>query len=100
MPVVDERILEEYEDVLHREKLRRFIMAADAASLMDYLRHEALPVVCDVTISGLPDPWDAPFLETALTEGVPLITGNERHYPVSQRRECKVLSPREFLNNL
>ncbi|MEI6150117.1 MAG: putative toxin-antitoxin system toxin component, PIN family [bacterium] len=96
--VVDDRILEEYEDVLHRDLLRRFVNAADAVSLLDFLRHESVRVVCDVVISGLPDPWDVPFLEAALTSGVSMITGNQRHYPIEKRRGCKVFSPREFLD--
>ena len=95
--VVDDRILAEYEEVLHRERLRPYLTAADAEDILDFLRHAAVPVICTRFISGLPDPDDAPFLEVALAASVPLITGNLRHFPAALRQGSRVLSPRDFL---
>ena len=46
---------------------------------------------------GLPDPDDAPFLECARTAGVPLVTGNLRHFPKSVAGRVPVLTPAQFV---
>jgi putative PIN family toxin of toxin-antitoxin system len=97
--VVDDRILEEYEDVLRRDSLQRYFMEAEVENILDYLRHAACRVVCTIRVTGLPDPGDVPFLETALAAGAPLVTGNKRHFPESKRGGCRVLSPAEFLDH-
>lgn len=95
--VVDDRILEEYADVLHREKFARYFSASDCDNTLAFLRHESHRVVSSHVMSELPDADDARFLEVALTAGVPLVTGNAAHYPARLRRGCEVLSPGEFL---
>jgi len=45
----------------------------------------------------MPDPGDAPFLEVAITEETPLITGNLKHFPEKLRKGCMVMSPAQFL---
>jgi predicted nucleic acid-binding protein len=49
---------------------------------------------------GLPDPDDAPFLECARTAGVPLVTGNLRHFPKSVAGNVPVLTPAQFVASL
>jgi hypothetical protein len=46
---------------------------------------------------NLPDPDDAPFIEVALAADVPLVTGNERHFPAETQGGCLVLSPAGFV---
>ncbi len=48
-------------------------------------------------IFGLPDPDDAPFLEVAIAAGVPLVTGNVKHFPLSCCQGCEVILPADFL---
>ena len=51
-------------------------------------------------IVDFPDKGDVPFLETALTENVPLVTGNTKHFPTRARRGAVILTPQEFLRKL
>jgi predicted nucleic acid-binding protein len=94
---VDDRILAEYADVLRRPEMRPYFSAADADSIIDLLDHNAEHALATVCIAGLPDTDDAPFLEVALAASVPLVTGNERHFPTERRSGCVVLNPADFI---
>ena len=48
----------------------------------------------------IPDEGDIPFLEIALSENVPLITGNLKHYPERARMGCNVLPPKPCIDQL
>jgi len=95
--VVDDRILSEYADVLRRSYLRRYFTDTEARQVIEFLQHRSHLTVCRVIVTDLPDPADIPFLEAALSEDVPLVTGNKKHFPSAKRRGALVLSPREFL---
>lgn len=94
---IDDRILAEYRDVLTRPELARWIRRDDGIAILDHIGSSADRVDGFVTVNGLPDPNDAPFLEVALIAGVPLITGNIRHFPPERVGPAVVLTPREFL---
>lgn len=95
--VIDDRILDEYVRVLRRPYFERWFSKTDREHLIEYLTHNSEYVISTVNCPGLPDPHDAPFLETALTAGVPLITGNRKHFPAAQCKGCKIYSPAEFI---
>lgn len=95
--VVDDRILAEYADVIRRPMMRAYFTASDAFAILDFLVHQAEHVVAIEPARNLPDPDDAPFLEVALAAGVPLVTGNKKHFPVNRRKGCRVFSAREFI---
>ena len=95
--VVDDRILAEYRHVLLRERLRRWFTEEDARDLLAFLFLDSERIVPTIIVKDLPDPGDRPFLEVAMTAGVPLITGNSRHFPESLCRGHKVLTPAEFV---
>ena len=97
LPVVDDRILEEYAEVLRRPELARCFFRSDTEAILDYLNCHAEHTVTALQIDVLPDPDDAAFLEVALAAGVPLVTGNKRHFPPGLRRDCPVMSSAEFL---
>jgi putative PIN family toxin of toxin-antitoxin system len=94
---IDDRILAEYRDVLTRPELARWIHPDDGIAILDHISNSADRVDGFVTVNGLPDPDDAPFLEVALIARVPLITGNIRHFPAEVAGPAVVLTPREFL---
>lgn len=98
-PVVDDRILAEYADVLRRPYFRRYFSLHEAETMLDFLHRGSDYVVCSGSALCLPDPDDASFLETALTLSIPLITGNLRHFPEGQRQNCTVVSPRQFIEH-
>jgi putative PIN family toxin of toxin-antitoxin system len=96
-PVVDDRILAEYREVLRRPYFRKYLTALEVEDILEYLTNEADYSSSRVVVTTLQDPSDAPFLEIALTEDIVLVTGNIKHFPRHLRRSCVVLTPREFL---
>ena len=89
--VYSEVILEEYEDVLYRPKLKIPAEEADAV-ITDILLHgaEVWPLP---SFTPLPDEDDRCFYDAATAAGAYLVTGNARHYPT----ELFVLSPTAFV---
>jgi putative PIN family toxin of toxin-antitoxin system len=96
-PVVDDRILAEYANVLRRPFLRTYISAWECEHIMEYLRHNSWYVTATLVVHDMPYPGDIPFLEIALGEQAPLITGNRRHFPAISARACEIYSPADFL---
>jgi len=95
--VVDDRILAEYAEVLSRPIFR--LPAAEVELVLAAIRAWAFWVEAAAahTAQGLPDPDDAPFLECARAAGVPLVTGNVRHFPKTIAGDVKVLTPAQFV---
>lgn len=91
----DQRILDEYRDVLARPKLG--IEPAKAEAVLEFIEAEGIGVQ-DAHFAGqLPDPDDQPFADVASTgEADVLITGNTKHFPVG--RAIRVMTPREWLD--
>jgi len=92
----DDRILAEYDSVLHRANLG--IVPADAAIVLELLKTVAESISGVPLAADLPDPKDLPFLEVAAAADAVLVTGNARHYPARRRLGVTVLTPREFLD--
>lgn len=97
MPVVSPDILQEYSSVLHRPRFgfapeRVNSLLADMQGLAQHARPAPL------TLTGLPDPDDAPFIAAAVWAACPIVTGNVRHFPVEAGVE--ILSPAECLARL
>lgn len=95
--VVDDRILAEYAAVLRRPYFRRYFTSIQVEHVLEFLHRASHRVVCDVVVRDLPDPADLPFLETALSAQVPLVTGNIKHFPEPQARGHTILTPRDFI---
>lgn len=91
-PCYDYRILEEYREVLSRDKFE--FSEGEVAALLDFIRHAGYSVVADL----LPIPFlhedDKKFFEVAVACDAKLITGNIRHYPEDER----VMTVKEFLD--
>ncbi|MBN1411939.1 MAG: putative toxin-antitoxin system toxin component, PIN family [Spirochaetales bacterium] len=94
--VTDDRILDEYTDILRRDFMDKYTTHFEREVIIDFLYHETEHIVSTVIIKSLPDKNDIPFLEASLTASVPLVTGNLKHFPVNRRMGCKVLTPKEF----
>ena len=97
---VDERIVAEFDGVLSRRKFRKYFSDFEKDLIMDFIQADSEWHVCTRIVDGLPDPNDACFLEVAREAGVPLVTGNARHFPEELRGGVEVLSPREFLDRM
>lgn len=96
--VVDDRILSEYTDVLRRRYFLRYFRESEREDVIEYLSRNSHYTLSRIVAHDIPDQGDVPFLEIALSEGVPLITGNLKHYPAHARMGCNVLSPRQFID--
>ncbi len=96
--VVDDRILAEYTDVLRRDYFLQYFEKSAREDVIEYLSKNSYYTSSRVVAHSMPDGGDTPFLEIALSEEVPLITGNLKHYPKRLRRNCIVLSPKQFIN--
>ncbi len=92
----DDRILEEYREVLHRAKF-----AFEKSVVDDFLaliESEGAKVTATPLNEEFIDEDDIPFLETAITGLADvLITGNKRHFKGKTIRQVKIMTPDEFL---
>jgi len=88
-------ILEEYEAVLKRPKLRLDPKRVEA--FLRDLRKAAARVRPSRRVSEAPDEADNRFLECALAARADyLVTGNKKHFPLPEFEGIKVVSPAEF----
>ena len=94
----NDRILDEYEQVLLRPELG--IAPADAEAFLELVRSVVQPASAVPMAVELPDETDRPFLEVAAAADALLVTGNPRHFPKSARRGVNVVSPGEYLELL
>ncbi len=97
--LVDERIRDEYEEVLsrtrlqfHRSDIRHLLKRIDLVAT----RISSSPLPGGT--KGFPDVDDVLFLETAVSgQAQALVTTNLRHFPTTLRQGITVLSPIEFV---
>jgi putative PIN family toxin of toxin-antitoxin system len=93
--VLDARIFSEYTDVLGRDK---FSFPKDTVTeILAFIKRDSIftspvPLTCTV-----PDPGDLPFIEVSCHAGVPIVTGNLKHFKDSGAR---VVTPVQFLSEL
>jgi putative PIN family toxin of toxin-antitoxin system len=95
--IMDDRIMAEYAEVLSRPVFQLPVTEVELVLAAIRARSfwiEALPVHL---AHDLPDPDDAPFLECALAAGVPVVTGNLRHFPKSATKDLNVITPAQFV---
>lgn len=96
VPVFDDRILTEYEDVMRRKKFGFPGKIVDGLLLsMQTLGKLVVPEHTDIK---LPDEYDRCFYECARSSITKvLVTGNKKHFPKRVCSGIKVFLPREFL---
>ena len=95
--VYSEAILQEYEEVLSREKFG--IDGTVIAGLMEAIRTFGITVIPTDSGVTLPDMDDVTFYEVVLEtrdEGAYLVTGNKKHFP----KETFIVTAREFIDIL
>lgn len=97
IPLLNEEILNEYDEVLHRPK---FNFQEDAISwLLDLFTQTGLFIHSRPSGKTLIDMKDLPFYEVVLSkpdENSFLVTGNTKHFP----KESFIVTPNEFLDIL
>ena len=91
----DNRIMEEYEDVLNRKKLK--LSRDDIDPVIDYIKNEGIYVLAEPIKIKFEDEDDKKFLEVAISGNAEyLITGNTRHFPVNDI----IVTPRDFYEKI
>ena len=92
----DTRIITEYVEVLKRDK---FGFDFDHInSIMIQIKEEGVPISSLPVDENLPDKYDLPFIEAALSGAADfIVTGNKKHFPKPEYRKIRVVSPSEFL---
>ena len=99
-PLVDGRMLDEYEEVLRRPEFD--FPAADVVAFLDRWKQVAVMVTAAPIpggVKGLPDPDDAAFLEVAFSgKAEVLVTSNLKHYPERSRHGIAVVTPMTFVS--
>jgi len=95
--VLDDRIVDEYREVLGRAAFG--IPPKEVQIVLQSIQRHGQWVTASpgVVVGSLLDPDDAPFLECARVAGVPLVTGNARHYPKAVAGTVPVLTPAEYI---
>ena len=80
IPLFNEEIISEYEDVLHRAKFG--FSEVDVSQYLEALRQAGIHSQRIASSEYFPDPKDVVFYEVALSkEDAYLVTGNKKHYP-------------------
>jgi uncharacterized protein len=95
--VLDDRIMAEYAAVLARPVFQLPVAEVELVLAAIRARSFWVEAATALLVRGLPDPDDAPFLECALAAGVPLVTGNLRHFPRSAGKDATVITPAQFV---
>lgn len=95
--VLDDRIAMEYREVLLRPAFRLppdevTLVLAQISRQGSWIEAPPGPAARE-----LPDPDDLPFLECAWAAGVPLVTGNLRHFPKRVAGTTPILTPAHFV---
>ena len=90
-PCYDERIMQEYRDVLVRPKF--MFSSVQVNAVLDVFVYDGIAVVPDfLPEADVKDEDDRAFFETAKYCGVPLVTGNLKHFPA----DSMIMSPADF----
>ena len=91
-------VVEEYREVVQREKFRRY---GFPPLWLEFMIEESLQLSEPAAWRNpVPDLGDAPFLALAKASGAWLVSGNLKHYPKSARGRVTVLSPADYLAHL
>jgi len=91
IPCFDERILNEYRDVLRKPKLA--FPSGQVDELLTEISGRGIAVTVSPSTITMPDETDRKFYDVAAFCKVYLITGNIKHYP----KEPLILNPGNFL---
>ena len=89
---LDDRILCEYAEVLHRDDLK--LPKKEVDILLGYVRGQSVRIDAVPLPITLPDPGDQPFFEVATACAADfLITGNMKHFPKVEQ----AILPKDFI---
>lgn len=100
-PCVSVPVALEYEDVLKRDFMRKFISPSDVDAFLDYLFGTAHLVEVQFRVRPtLRDPNDDRILEVAARTAATIVTFNERDFLGTAAYRVPVVRPVEFLKKI
>ncbi len=92
VPLYNDEILEEYSEVLSREKFH--FLPEDIRDAINLLKEVGVESNRIEEHEDMPDPKDVVFYEVSLSkDGAYLVTGNKKHFPI----KTTVVSPAEMI---
>ena len=92
----DSRIFNEYERVLRSSK---FSFPENLISeLIYFLKKESCFVSPPPIQIEIQDKDDLPFIEVGVYKNIPIITGNKKHFELSNEFNLTIFTPSEFIN--
>lgn len=96
IPLLNEQILKEYEEVLSRPKFH--LTASIIQNIIEEFKHYGIYIDAEELDVNLPDPKDRVFYEVVMeerkSEDAYLVTGNIKHFPV----QPFVVTPRQMMD--
>lgn len=98
---ISDAILEEYTEVLTRDKFARFQnFKANADFILAIIEELAIVKQPNIEVNILQDEDDNKFLELASTVDADfIITGNTKHFDIGDYKNTKIVTPAEYLEN-
>jgi len=94
-------ILKELNDVLCREKFKRYLLLEERESFIIALLHESTLVDITESIQACRDPKDDEFLELAINgKATCIISGDDDLLKLNPFRNIPIMNPDEFLDTL
>lgn len=99
--IFDDRIMQEYKEVLSRPKFQTIIEEKERSDLLSYIAYTGVHVLAgpiEQFSNSAPDPNDLPFIETAVAGRADcIITGNQNHFSffINNPWNIKILTPNE-----
>lgn len=95
IPLINDEIIAEYKEVLHRSKFP--FNSEDVNNLITYITQIGIDTQRTPFPESMPDETDRVFFEITLSvEDSFLVTGNLKHYP----KKPQVVTPAEFLQQI
>lgn len=95
---ISDILMEEYRNVLSREKFRRYpSFFENSEDLLSDIEERAEKYYPNIKIKTIKDEADNRLLELAVTcNAYYLITGNTKHFSMKKYKNTKIISPKEF----
>lgn len=97
--IIDQRIFQEYQDVLYRPKFNFLKKQIDP--VLRFIAFSSEWIECDpIDFSHFEviDNGDLPFAELAIKKNTILITGNTKHFQFLKYFDIQVMQPGDFLS--
>jgi len=97
--LLSQSVLDEYVEVLNREKFKKYpIFKRNADLILTKLPEISIFYEPDIELNVISDKTDNKFLELAVYgQAEYLITGNTNDFTIEEYENVKILSPRKFL---